>query len=120
MRKTARSTPRSPQIRGPCALPAQAGRSFRPSDQWKVSTWPSHRNARALKFSFEVGKTMQAKVKDGGREGCVGSAALKDFDKGLRIATAAGGDHGNVQRLRTCTRQLAIEAGAGAITIYGG
>src|ERR1700680_2222937 len=119
MMRNDRSILRNRRIRAPCALPAQAERSFHPSGQWKVLTWPAHRNSRALQVSLEIANTVQAKVKDGGSERCVCFAALKDVNKALRVPTTSRGDHGNMQRFGTREGQVAIEACARAIAIHG-
>src|ERR1700675_1696392 len=62
----------------------------------------------------------QAKMKDGGGERCIRSAALKDVNEGLCAAAAAGGDDGNVQRVSDRTGQVAVEARAGSIAVHGG
>jgi len=68
---------------------------------------------------LEIGKTVQAKVKDGGGQRCVGSAALKDVNEALRVPTSSRGDDGDVQRFGTRTGQVAIEACAGTIAVHG-
>ena len=46
--------------------------------------------------------------------------SAKDFDKVLRCSRAAGGDHGNVDRIHHRSRQFAIKAVAHAIAINRG
>src|SRR5690348_3664447 len=59
-------------------------------------------------------------MEDGGSQGCVGVAFAENFDKMGRSASAAGGDYRNADGVRDGSRQLTVEACAGAVTIHGG
>src|ERR1051326_5105453 len=104
----------------PSFCPEPTEQSCHPSGQWRGSAWPPHRDSVRAQILLEIGEAAESVMEDGGSQGCVGVGFAENFDKMGRSASAAGGDHRNADGVRDGSRQLTVEACAGAVTIHGG
>src|SRR5690348_9944004 len=57
-------------------------------------------------------------MKNGGGEGRIGFTGAEDFHEVLRAPCTTRGDYRNIHRLRHRTREFAVEALAGAVTVH--